>query len=189
MIQITPVMRISTGFLGPLAVKTNLHKQTVTVGTVEEPVEISRDGKIETVRVGSDQAVGALTIRESVAGQMNRPILVVSPKGTAISLSRTRVDLISGDVRIGRLSRNAPNVMKIPIRSSSTRPSVIRVELVLYIRGHASTVIRIGSNVSDQLIPVGRLKKPAAYRRWRSSRQVRRFWRRLRELRPWRWWR
>ena len=79
--------------------------------------------------------------------------------------------------------------MKIPIRSSSTRPSVIRVERVLYIRGHASTVIRIGSNVSDQLIPVGRLKKPAAYRRWRSSRQVRRFWRRLRELRPWRWWR
>jgi len=174
-IRITPVLKIKKKFSGVVSLLTNLFGQSTTVGIVGKRIVVSRDGIVSLVSVGTGQAVAALTIRESVAGQLRGPLFLVSPKGTAISLTKTKREVIDGDVGVGEPQRtSAPNVMMLPVRRVSTSPSTIRISLVLDISHRAPSSIKIATSLSRLRLLLAKIERAQTGRRKQSRGKSRR---------------
>ncbi len=151
-IRITPVLAIDDDFVGPVVLETNLHDQTATVAVVELPPSLAHEGGVTIHVPGTAKSVGTLVVTEGAGGQLSGELVLVSPKGTAISLTNTRVRAPKGDIGLGKPYLDGTRRLVIPIAKESTLASEVEVDLVLDIKSSAPAVIVIEVE-PDTIVP------------------------------------
>ncbi len=121
----------------------------VVVGTVKPAVEITADG-VKNVRIGEqNQVLGDIMIKETKKEKVRLlsntiytnginyaafppqagAIELVLPAGAAWSAGFPTVEVTEGDLELNKSSMSKPanNIIRIPVKSESTKPSTIKI--------------------------------------------------------------
>lgn len=121
------------------------------------PVQVLQPKTYPDLRPGFPRKGASFSIAESAPGKLGKELVLISPKGTAISITRTRFEVEEGDAKLGRPRRSGRTV-RVPVRTPSTKASVIVVKPVFSIRRNARKgLLTLRTRFDDQTVTVGRI--------------------------------
>jgi hypothetical protein len=133
---VSPAMAIAETFRGELGLDLGFAAKVI-VARVSVPPALLQRGRLALLIPGHI-GISRLAIVEGGAGQLHDgKLVIISPKGTAISLTRTRTRVTRGNMLLGEAVLEGEHRLVIPITRASTLPSLVEVDLAL-VAGHGA---------------------------------------------------